>query len=738
MRQADQALRQPPAEIIHAPERITPGRRAPDEQPLAADGKCDGEDVDADIDTKQRDDFRDDARIGAGQQHVGDEHAQPLRRHQRDDERQHGRLGEPAQEAAQEGRRREGEIAGFGNMREFGVEHVGHRAQRARRIDVLQGDAGQSVMLAHQRDEPRGQQRVTAEVGEEIRVEGNRLRRQHGFCRLQQDRFRRCAGLFLLLARAFARQFDALQLVAVDLARRQAWQFCNVLVARRHHIGGQALAQQRAQIARIERDLCGLVGDDEGDELVDTIVMAQHDRDLREPRNFCKLRLDLAQFDAKAADLDLVVDAATEGDLAIGFHHHRVAGAIEDRIGPIAGEGIGNEFFRRQRRAVEIALGDAGAADQQFALDAAADQIERIIGHIAGVVRDRPADRHRLAGAHERDGGHDGGFGGTVAVEDRTARPAPAHRDGRRTGFAAQNDDAQRGDIARQHGEQRRHSVEHGDARRIHDLGQAIGLAHDLGRGDEESGADEIGHPDFFHRQVEGNRGTLEDDVAGKKPIDLVGRTQVMANVLGGDDDALGHACRPRCIDHVGGHVGPRTQRPRINVACVRQVDQLGRADHGAWHVERGVARVMGFRQQQARAGVLQADSDPLTRRVGIKGQPGRTGLGDGDLRREKIAATLHPEPDDIAGTNAAAHEATRNGGGCGIDLCIGDMAAVDDVAGRAGMGRNTCGKNFGQHFVAHEIGTLQATQHGGCLRVMIGRGETVLAGGKVPGGEKV
>ena len=63
------------------------------------------------------------------------------------------------------------------------------------------------------------------------------------------------------------------------------------------------------------------------------------------PRLVDKLGLDLAQFDAEAADFDLIVDAAVEGDLAVGLHHHGVAGAVEDRIvSPVESKGLAMNF----------------------------------------------------------------------------------------------------------------------------------------------------------------------------------------------------------------------------------------------------------------------------------------------------------------------------------------------------------------------------------------------------------
>ena len=48
-----------------------------------------------------------------------------------------------------------------------------------------------------------------------------------------------------------------------------------------------------------------------------------------------ELRLDLAELDPEAADLDLVVDAAMEGDVAPFVEADRVAGAVEDRVAPV-------------------------------------------------------------------------------------------------------------------------------------------------------------------------------------------------------------------------------------------------------------------------------------------------------------------------------------------------------------------------------------------------------------------
>ncbi len=79
--------------------------------------------------------------------------------------------------------------------------------------------------------------------------------------------------------------------------------------------------------------------------------------------------LDLAELDAEAAHLHLVVGAAEELDAAVGEVPHEVAGAVEALAGG-AGDGIGDEALGGQVGAVEVAARDAVAADVELARDA--------------------------------------------------------------------------------------------------------------------------------------------------------------------------------------------------------------------------------------------------------------------------------------------------------------------------------------------------------------------------------
>ena len=77
-------------------------------------------------------------------------------------------------------------------------------------------------------------------------------------------------------------------------------------------------------------------------------------------------RLDLAQLDPEAADLDLVVEPAEELEVAVRPLARQVAGAVEPRAGRLA-ERVGDEALGRELRPVEVAAGQAGAADVQLA-----------------------------------------------------------------------------------------------------------------------------------------------------------------------------------------------------------------------------------------------------------------------------------------------------------------------------------------------------------------------------------
>ena len=95
-------------------------------------------------------------------------------------------------------------------------------------------------------------------------------------------------------------------------------------------------------------------------------LLAQHHRSRQESRVAEQRRLDLTQLDAEAPQLDLVVAAPQELELAGGQDARPIAGAIEPCAG-ITGEGVGDEPRGRQVGTPLVAARQAGASDAELA-----------------------------------------------------------------------------------------------------------------------------------------------------------------------------------------------------------------------------------------------------------------------------------------------------------------------------------------------------------------------------------
>jgi len=128
-------------------------------------------------------------------------------------------------------------------------------------------------------------------------------------------------------------------------------------VRRRHHVVRQAGRQEPAQLVGGAQRAGLQVGHERS-------VHHHHHRGahrgVREQGD-----LDLSRLDAEAAQLDLLVQAAQIFDAAVRTEAGAVAGAVEPRAR--LSQRIGHEALRGQLRPLEIAAGDADAADAQLA-----------------------------------------------------------------------------------------------------------------------------------------------------------------------------------------------------------------------------------------------------------------------------------------------------------------------------------------------------------------------------------
>ena len=410
---------------------------------------------------------------------------------------------------------------GHGGLRGVGLllQGRGQRADAAQPVDVAHRGVAEAGVATHGRHQPRGQQRMAAQVAEEVHVAAHLLAREQALQRGEQHVLGGGLGGVRVHGRA-RHQRQRAQGLAVGLARGDARHRRQPFEVRWHHVGRQQRGQRVAQCLGQRRGVGrGSVAawHQVGDQVVNAVLGPQQHGRRADAGLLRQHRLDLAELDAEAADLHLVVRAPQALHLAGGVDAGQVTSAVQARVVGAFGPGVGQELARRQLRAAQVALGHARAGDAQLADGARRQQLQRRrcarrpvgvddrLHHHQHVVGQRPADGHRLAGPQLGQAGRHRGLGRPVSVEDLAARTSPTLHQGRRTHLAAQVDDAQPGHVVREqrqqrgHGMQNRHPVVGQQAR------QQIGVAGSLRRADPQRGADQVADPDFLERHVEGD-----------------------------------------------------------------------------------------------------------------------------------------------------------------------------------------------------------------------------------------
>src|SRR5205807_572669 len=121
------------------------------------------------------------------------------------------------------------------------------------------------------------------------------------------------------------------------------------------------------------------------------VVLPVGDGRRPDPRVALQHRLDLAWLDPEAADLELAVAAPDELDRAVRKPARQVAGAVHATA---VDERIGHEPLGAQLRTVQIAPGDAGAANAQLSGNPDRLGFEVRVEYVHAGVRDRCTDWH--------------------------------------------------------------------------------------------------------------------------------------------------------------------------------------------------------------------------------------------------------------------------------------------------------------------------------------------------------
>ncbi len=346
----------------------------------------------------------------------------------------------------------------------------------------------------------------------------------------------------------------------VQLAARAQRQRGDHHDGRGHHVVGQRRCQPGAQGRGIGAG--PVLRRDVGDEPRAAFARRRQGHGLAHLGLLQQAGLDLAQLDAEAPHLHLVVDAAQVFQLPVLAPAHPVAGAVEPPAGAI--ERVGHEALGAQGRTAQIAARQARAAQVQLARHMAGHAV-----HV-GIEHQRPAPGHgaadgRIGFGEGRIGiglpehGRDHGLGGAVAVDQQARLQVPAHgvEAFARHGLAAEGVELDLGAAARlprpfgqlpqidRRKARMRHAVAADGLQRL--LG-----APELGIAQQQRGAAAQGGEEPLVRAVERERQEMQ--LARPRPhlVDRGGMDAVIRKGPVRHHHALGLAGGARGVDHIG------------------------------------------------------------------------------------------------------------------------------------------------------------------------------------------
>ncbi len=526
-------------------------------------------------------------------------------------------------------------------------------------VDVGDGDLGEA--LAQPAHELGRGEAAAAEVEEVVVGPGRRAAEDGGPVARDPGRGALDAGRLLGCRRAGPGGRRPGQGVAVDLAGGAGGQGVDHGQPRDER-GRHRPAQPLDRGLGVEARLGGDVADQQA---VAGLAAAHRGRRAAHPGEREEGAVDLAELDAPAADLDLVVGPAVEHQ-ALAVEPDDVAAAV----GAVPAQGGHRGVHLRVLGRVEVA-GQPDAADDQLARLAVGHAVALRVddGEVPAV--ERQPDAHRWLAGEPGAAGDDGGLGGAVGVPDLAARGGQAGADLGRAGLAAEDEQAHVVERRRRpERDQGGHGGDDGDVVGAQPRAEVHARLHERARGRDEAGAVAPGQPHLLAARVEGHAQPGHDPVARadrsvlqehpRLGVDEGGRAAVA------DRDPLGRAGGAGGEDDPGvvGEVGVLLGRG-LGGILGRQDDQVG-GDH------------------RGHPGLVEHQARPLVGVVVVDRHVGRTGeqdADDGDVEVGGAAGDAHAHP------VAAAHALVAQGGGDVTrrreQLVVGEhLAAVVDGRG--------------------------------------------------------
>ena len=251
--------------------------------------------------------------------------------------------------------------------------------------------------------------------------------------------------------------------------------------------------------------------------------------------------VDLTEFDAPAAELDLIVRAALE---------HQAGGLEPDQVAASVGAFPPERGHRRVLlgvlRGIEV-TGEADAADHQLAYLTDRDGIALGVDDGKVPAVEGEADADGALAVHQCAAGDDGCLGGAVSVPDLAALDGQALGQFGWAGFAAEDQESNGFEgLGRPQRRKRRHSGDDADVTRDQPRAEVHAAANQRTRSRDEAGAVAPREPHLLAGRVECHGESREDAVT--RPDGLVLEEHARLGVDEGcgievsDRDALGGA----------------------------------------------------------------------------------------------------------------------------------------------------------------------------------------------------
>ena len=473
--------------------------------------------------------------------------------------------------------------------------------------------------------------------------------------------------------------FHGLQCPAIQLAVQRDRQLRHMHEAGRHHVDGQAGAAVIAQRIVIGQRLARCRHQPGHQTALAIGGRLVRDGGAGHGRMSGQHGLDLARFDPETADLELPVQPAQIFEPAIVQPAHGIAGAVEHVVRLT--ERVVHEALAGQVRAVQVAQGEAWAADVEFA---GQPRRHRFAGggehpHVGPV--DRTAQRYRtvrgqIVFRHRAGHGEGGGLRGAIAVDQ--LQPGQrlqclAHVAWRQ-GLAARHQRAQPLQMQRvlvhDAVEECRRQPGRIDALVADGGGQPRARGDGL-RVDHASAAIEQRPPDFEGRGIEGERGRMQHHQPRIERCVILAVHQPDDGAVR-NDHALGRSGRTGGVHHIG--PVPR----RVAHAHQRLFRELlGQLWHGVLGDQRFVAALLawvgidvpdrnvplhghfllpgqgvGIGQQQGGLAVLEHQRQPLRRTGRVDGHIHGAQPQDGQHQRNALGATRQQHRHPVAGAH--------------------------------------------------------------------------------------